>query len=472
VKTRTRLLLVVVTIFVLSLTAVAIFRAVQITRTVRIINSSGRSSEGDLHKIRANMLQLAHTIPVDMNALNISLVGFIDKRDPAQRVEFEDRAKRFDLWLKDQKKEAPQAKVIILRPFPFVAETAPFLTKLDDLFQTYQFDAQKLFTPGRTDEPEIARDFDRVQVDGLRLIEQAGEARAQVERIDVFLEAALNVLPAFERLLTLTVLVLIGLCGWLITLMFRGFIVPLRRKLIESSEIIEKQVKLAHFGELAAGLAHEIRNPLTAINARLFTLQKTVRENTPESEDAQVIRNEINRLDRTLKDFLRLARPPEPQMVPMTAASALEEVQLLLKRDFEGRAVEVKLGEITPAKFRADPQQLKQVLINLVQNAAESIGQGPGIITLNARTDTKRLKGNETNVVVIEVIDTGPGIAPQVQDRLFDPFFSTKQDGTGLGLPISHRIVDKHGGAIEFRSAPGHTTFGIVLPVYTEADET
>ena len=115
------------------------------------------------------------------------------------------------------------------------------------------------------------------------------------------------------------------------------------------------------------------------------------------------------------------------------------------------------------------PLQLKQVLINLVQNAAESI-EHDGRITLRARKDKADLKGQASEVVVLEVEDTGPGIPPDVQQRLFDPFFSTKEDGTGLGLPIAANIIDKHGGAIRFRTEVGKgTAFGIVLPILQEA---
>jgi signal transduction histidine kinase len=466
-----RLLITATTVLVTMLTALALFRAEKITRTVLIINASGRSSEGDLQKIRVMMQQLAHTIPAELSALNVSLVRFLDTHDQAEQAEFERRVKQLEFWLEQQRKEASHAKVIIRWPFPFVTQPALFLSGTDELCQVYKRDAQKLFVPRENDDKAIAEDFGRVQQDALQLIEQAGEARAQAARIDAFMDAGRNTLRAFEGLIYVAVFVLVGLCGWLVVpMVFRAFIVPLRRKVIESGQFIQKQEKLAHFGELAAGLAHELRNPLTAINARLFTLQRGIPENTAEFEDAQVIGNEINRLDRILNEFLRLARPREPQMVSMIARPSLEEVQSLLQRELEGRALEIKLGETTTAKFCADPQQLKQVLINLVQNAAESIGQSPGTITLDARTDRRCLKGNESDVVIIEVTDTGPGIAPELHDRLFDPFFSTKQEGTGLGLPISHQIVDKHGGAIEFRSTPGHTTFGIVLPVRPGAE--
>jgi signal transduction histidine kinase len=112
----------------------------------------------------------------------------------------------------------------------------------------------------------------------------------------------------------------------------------------------------------------------------------------------------------------------------------------------------------------ADIQQLKQVLINLVKNAAESLG-GDGTVTLRGRKGTRQLRGKVCEVAIIEVEDTGPGIPLEIRGKIFDPFFSTKGDGTGLGLAIASRIIDKHGGNLEFDTQLGKgTIFRIVLP--------
>jgi two-component system NtrC family sensor kinase len=120
------------------------------------------------------------------------------------------------------------------------------------------------------------------------------------------------------------------------------------------------------------------------------------------------------------------------------------------------------------ARFYGDQQQLKQVLINLVQNAAESMDRdGDGEVILRAREDKLPFKGSVSPVAIIEVEDNGPGIRPEVQSRLFEPFFSTKKDGTGLGLPISARIIDRHGGTLDFETEPERgTIFRIMLPGY------
>ena len=257
-----------------------------------------------------------------------------------------------------------------------------------------------------------------------------------------------------------------GLSLFLITAIYRRVVVErLRSRLRESAT----ENKLAHLGQLAAWLAHEIKQPLTAINAWLWTLQKGVTEDMPGHRGTTAIRKEINRLDQIVKDFLRFTQPAPPKLVPVRAEPVLREVLDLLGPQLERQRIELNLETPPKTQFCADPQQLKQVLINLVQNAADSI-EHDGKITLRARNDTSELNGRSAEVIVIEVEDNGPGIPPDVQQRLFDPFFSTKEDGTGLGLPISANIIDRHGGALRFTTEPGKgTAFGIVLPIVQEA---
>ncbi|HEX7652529.1 MAG TPA: ATP-binding protein, partial [Verrucomicrobiae bacterium] len=122
--------------------------------------------------------------------------------------------------------------------------------------------------------------------------------------------------------------------------------------------------------------------------------------------------------------------------------------------------------ESPEACIRVDRQQIKQVLINLIQNAADSIGRD-GRIMLAARRAEKYLHDRRLDAVILEVQDTGKGISAEAEKRLFDPFFSTKDTGTGLGLPIAARIVDKHGGALQYQNrAEGGACFGIILPYY------
>lgn len=240
-------------------------------------------------------------------------------------------------------------------------------------------------------------------------------------------------------------------------------------RLSGTDSMIEKQRQLSHFRDFMAGLAHGILQPTSKINIRLFILEKVLKEGTPEYEDVQVIRTEICRLARTMQELFHLVRGGEPHLTAMNPEAALKPVHDLFAASLEKQSIKLTLDSMVPAQFHADPQQIKQVLINLIKNAAESI-EHDGTITLRARRGHARLKGHKTDVVILEVEDTGPGIPPEVQERLFAPFFSTKEYGTGLGLAISASIINKHGGLLQFRTKMNEgATFGVVLPVHRGA---
>ena len=258
-------------------------------------------------------------------------------------------------------------------------------------------------------------------------------------------------------------LLLVG-AGILTLIMYRDLIAPLRRRLVENEAQMERQEKLASLGLLAAGVAHEIRNPLTAIRAALFTQQRRFRPDSPEHADAKVVEREILRLERIVNDFLQFARPGEPELAELPADQLLLETKLFFTPQLARSNIQIVVEPAPARRVKVDPAQIKQVLLNLVRNAAESIGQN-GLITLRARPDRRHLAPGLQNVVILEVMDTGKGIPPETQKRLFDPFFTTKDTGTGLGLAIALRIVQKHGGLLEYQTQPKRgTTFGIILP--------
>jgi signal transduction histidine kinase len=183
-----------------------------------------------------------------------------------------------------------------------------------------------------------------------------------------------------------------------------------------------------------------------------------------DDEDAGVIGNEISRLERIVRDFLQFARPSEPSLVPVPVQRLFEEVRGLLSVPLKKAAIELKIEPAEPLQVRADLEQLKQVLINLVQNSADSIGQR-GAITLRARNGSGPARKEANGWVALEVADTGKGIPLEVRKRLFDPFFTTKEGGTGLGLPIAARIVEKHGGELRYQTELRRgTTFSVLLP--------
>lgn len=250
----------------------------------------------------------------------------------------------------------------------------------------------------------------------------------------------------------------------------REMIDPLASQLVESHEVIARQEKLASLGLLGAGVAHEVRNPLVAIKARLFSQKKKLAWGSPEFADAEFINDEINRLEQIVRNFLQFARPPEPCLQPVNAAEFLGQIVELMEPDVERRSIELKTEADPALTALMDPAQMKQLLINLVRNAAESIG-GNGTIVLRARETLLPFAPEPTSAVALEVEDDGPGIPSEIQPRIFDPFFTTKAAGVGLGLPIAERIAEKHGGSLQYRS-PGkeRTTFTVTLRA-AEKDE-
>jgi signal transduction histidine kinase len=290
--------------------------------------------------------------------------------------------------------------------------------------------------------------------------------RAEAQR---FLWSANEGLTRLQRFLFAAVLCFLASGVTLLVLAYRRMIAPLSSTLTENRATIERQEKLASLGVFATGIAHEIRNPLTAIKVRLFSLKQSHRPGTSEHEDVQVIGAEIDRLERIVKEFLQFARPAEPNLRPMPARKLLVDICELLETELARKSIILRVETTTEATVRVDPNKMKQVLINLVQNAADSIA-AEGQVTLRAREEKRLLYGHPTRTVVLDVSDTGSGMPVEVQKRLFDPFFTTKEDGTGLGLPIAARIVEKHGGIMEYKTQTNRgTTFSVVLP--TEAND-
>jgi signal transduction histidine kinase len=398
--------------------------------------------------------EIADHIQASVLQMQTRLVSYDLRHDDKDREQFQKDSAELDRWITQQK---------------------PTLTSSRELELLNQVDGSyDLFLRAATN---ALHDVDRSQDARVRHIEETQKAVAPLFQLgyqladahratleDAFLESQKSI-SILRWLIFGSLVLLIGALIWLFATVFREMIAPLQMKLVQSHAIIERQEKLASLGVLAAGVAHEIRNPLTAIKARLFSHQRRLNKGSEEFEDAVVIGAEINRLERIVKDFLEFARPSEPQLVKLTAEPILRDVRDLLASQLEKRDISLRIEELVNDEFKADPQQLKQVLINLVQNAAESI-DNKGQITLRARNGTFRFNGHDQPAVILETQDNGKGIAPDVQKRLFDPFFSTKESGTGLGLSIAARIVEKHGGALEFQTQVNHgTTFGIVLPV-------
>ena len=271
-------------------------------------------------------------------------------------------------------------------------------------------------------------------------------------------------LYVLHALLLTSFILLVAVAAFAAWLVHRGLIAPLRRELVASHALLVRQEKLASLGVLAAGVAHEIRNPLTAIKARLFSQQRRLVAGSPEHDDSRVIGGEINRLERIVRETLQFARPEPPALEVREAGEFLREIGDLLAPDMETRRIVLAVEAAAPLPVRVDAAQMKQVLINLIQNAADSI-EHDGRITLRARRAVLPLTACRTEAVALEVEDTGAGVPAEVQARLFDPFFTTKPAGTGLGLAIAARIVQAHGGSLQYRTNPQRgATFSVILP--------
>lgn len=215
--------------------------------------------------------------------------------------------------------------------------------------------------------------------------------------------------------------------------------------------------RLATIGELAAGAAHEIRNPLTSIKSSLQYLESRCREET-EKKLLGVALRETDRIDETLAALLSFSRPSEIRKEPCDLVGLLEESVALVSLQARAKGVDVRTSiPPAPVVVEADGSQLKQVFLNVFLNAVQAM-EGGGVLSVEALRF-------ESGRPLIRVTDTGPGIPEEALDKVFDPFFTTKKGGTGLGLSICYTIVKAHGGEIEVRSRLGEgTTVLVSLP--------
>jgi signal transduction histidine kinase len=393
--------------------------------------------------------------------LNLLLYRWVTTGDRTAFQRFQTESQQFTEWLAARRDTVFPSKLQISQPAPITIDVRSVLEDAKNATAAY------LTATAPAVRTRAFPEYENALTSGQQLVLAANRALLQAESIRVYENINNEWRTSYRNLVIAALLVLAGSAVWLTLIVYRAFFVPMRRKLVESTAIIQKQRKLAHFGELAAGLAHEIRNPLTAINACLYTLQRSLPASLAAREEAEVIAIEIDRLDRIVKDFLHLARPAEPQFARLTARPLLEEITRLLSPALREKKIEIKLAEIDDQPFMADPSQLKQVLINLIQNATESIVRS-GVVTLSAQREERKLQGQNQTTVVLTVKDNGPGIRSDVMEHLFDPFYSTKEHGTGLGLSISARIAEQHGGALECQSELGAgATFAVILPVPT-----
>jgi signal transduction histidine kinase len=423
-----------------------------------VLNLQHQANEGRarLAQVDSESFRIAEHFKDRLREVNDKMRQYGMGEQPEKWQDFVKTSEEFRLWITAQ------------APLLTSEHEKQLLKQMEGAYRDYIEKAQQLHSQMEVD-PKVGvslAEYNTFYGSSRRLFDLGQElARAHYDARNQLLANA-DLALARMRTSVLVVLALLFLFGLALALsVYRNLIFPLRTKLLESQDLVERQEKLASLGMVAAGVAHEIRNPLTAIKTALFTQQRKLVAGSPAHSDAALIEREILRLEHIVNNFLQFARPARPEVEKVPALGPLAEVQTLLSPELAKSRIQLICEESEPLSIRADAAQIKQVLINLVQNAADSIGQA-GTITMRARLAKKRLRNGEADGVVLEVSDTGKGIAPEVQRRLCDPFFTTKDNGTGLGLAIAARLVEMNGGALQYQTQLNRgTTFGIVLPL-------
>lgn len=244
----------------------------------------------------------------------------------------------------------------------------------------------------------------------------------------------------------------------------QGAVIILRdlREIKQLEEKVRRSEKLAAIGKLAAGVAHEIRNPLSSIRGFAQYLKNALKDHPREQEYAETMVSEVDRINRVVTDLLTFARPMEADLVPTDVTELVERTVRLVQADARSRNIAIQMRLSDLSKIALDANQMTQALLNLLLNSLQAVNAG-GHIEVGAELDPSisRLK--------IWVEDDGAGISGDQKEKIFDPFFTTREKGTGLGLAIVHKIVENHNGEIDLQSPPAGKDrgcrFTISIPV-------
>ena len=238
-----------------------------------------------------------------------------------------------------------------------------------------------------------------------------------------------------------------------------GMVLILRdqRGIKAMEEALERSRRHAALGRMAAGIAHEIRNPLGTLRGFAQYFSRNAERDTSAKDYADLMVGEVDRLNRILSSLLQYSRPRTPEIVEIDLRSLLEKTLTFVQDDIVSKQIELNLHiPETDLKLYADPDLLQQVLLNLLQNSQVATDTG-GIITLGG--------GEEEDGIHLWVRDSGPGLSSEEQAKIFDPFYTTRKEGIGLGLALVQQIIEQHEGRIEVDSQPGQgTCFTIILP--------
>ena len=223
---------------------------------------------------------------------------------------------------------------------------------------------------------------------------------------------------------------------------------------LSTEELIESE-KTSSIVMLAAGVAHELGNPLNSLNIHLQLMDRLSTKKADETSEKfekslDICRDEVKRLDRIISNFLEAIRPSKPNFKPVDLLAVLEQVLGLLELEFEekGVQVEIEVSEKAPS-VHADPDQIKQVFFNVIKNAVDAMGKNPRL---------KVFLRSDEEYVYLQFADSGKGISKEDLSKVFQPYFTTKEEGHGLGMMIVHRIMRAHGGQVGIESKTGTGT--------------
>lgn len=230
------------------------------------------------------------------------------------------------------------------------------------------------------------------------------------------------------------------------------------QQLKETRERLVRSERLAVIGNMAAYIAHEIRNPLVTIGGFARILMREYADHKKVKQHTEIITQEVSRLEKILANIMDFSKPVETVRTLIQINELLENTCYLMGPYLKSAHIQVsKKFDPSIPKIIVDQTQMKQVFLNLIKNAAESMTQG-GKLTVESMTEDEYIK--------IDFTDTGEGMTPEILQNLFTPFFTTKVDGTGVGLAVSQKIIDDHNGFIKIKSVPKEgTTFSISLPI-------
>ncbi len=244
---------------------------------------------------------------------------------------------------------------------------------------------------------------------------------------------------------------------------FHGTIDQIDEENIKLREELQKSEKLKTIATIAASMAHEIKNPLTSI--KTFTEHLNKKKDDPDfiRKFQEIVGGEVDRINYTVKQLLEFSKPSELQIKETDINTLLDDTLALLNSDLLEHNIKVKKDYSTLPRIKVDPSQMKQVFLNIFLNAIDAMRRN-GTIFVSTRPSAANAKNPDS--VTISIRDTGKGIDRQDLKHIFDPFFSKKDSGTGLGLSVVHGIIEKHGGKVKVGSKPGEgTSFSLILPL-------